>query len=150
MPESALADPVKAACVKEFPAHSGDCGGFAKAVAACVGVTLTGLANDIVKTIRTTPGWRILANGPTAAASAKAGRLVIAGLRGDQQFHPDAHGHVVVVVDGPLAFGKYPTAWWGKLGATGKQGETLNDAWNAQDRDRVTYAEHDLGGPGSL
>jgi len=145
MPESTPTDPVKAACAKEFPAHSDDCSGFAKAVAACVGVTLTGMANDIVDTIRTTPSWRVLPDGPAAAACAKAGRLVVAGLRGDQQFQPDPHGHVVVVVDGPLAFGKYPTAWWGKLGSTGTPGGTLNYAWVPQDRDRVTYAEHDLG-----
>jgi hypothetical protein len=145
MPESHPVDLVKAACAKEFPAHTDDCSGFAKAVAACVGVTLTGLANDIVHTIRTAPGWRVLGDGPAAAASAKAGKLVIAGLRGDQQFHPDTNGHVVVVVDGPLAFGKYPTAWWGKLHATGTAGGTLNFAWIEQDRDRVTYAEHDLG-----
>jgi hypothetical protein len=29
--------------------------------------------------------------------------------------------HVVVVVDGPLAHGKYPTAYWGSLHGIGKK-----------------------------
>lgn len=43
----------------------------------------------------------------------------------------DAHGHVVVVVPGTLAHGRYPSAWWGSLG--GSPG-----------RDHVSYAAHSL------
>jgi hypothetical protein len=69
----------------------------------------------------------------------------MAGLRGSEQAHPDAHGHVVVIVDGPLAHDAYPSAYWGKLGGTGAKDKTINWAWTAEDRDRVFYAAHDLG-----
>jgi hypothetical protein len=47
-------------------------------------------------------------------------------------------------VDGPLAHGRYPSAYWGSLGGTPAKFETVNWAWTENDRDRVTYAEHDL------
>ncbi|HEY4173440.1 MAG TPA: hypothetical protein VGM42_10455 [Rhodopila sp.] len=139
-----MVDTVTAACIAEFPAHSGDCSGFVKAVGAGVGVTITGLANDIVDALRAGGAWTKLADGPAAQAAAKAGKLVIGGLRGDEQAKPDANGHVVVVVDGPLNRDLYPTAYWGQLHGIGKQNTTINWAWTAQDRDKVTYAAHDL------
>jgi hypothetical protein len=139
-----MADPVTAACVRQFPAHSGDCSGFVRAVGADLGVAIKGMANDIVDTLRAGGAWIKLADGPTALASARAGRLVVAGLRGDEQATPNTHGHVVVVVDGPLARDLYPSAYWGQLGGTGAACKTINYAWTAQDRDRVTYAAHDL------
>src|ERR1700693_1601342 len=40
------------------------------------------------------------------------------------------HGHVVVVVAGqPLAHGKYPFAYWGRLGGGGAKDKTVNWAW---------------------
>src|SRR6202034_2574503 len=95
------------ACEAEWDAHQSDCSGFAKAVAARLGVTLTGMANDIVGEIAQAPD--------------------------------PAHGHVVVVVQGPLAHGLYPTAYWGQLGGVGKKDMTLNWAWTAGDRDNVVY-----------
>ena len=136
---------VKAACTKHYEAFKGDCSGFAKAVAKDVGVTLTGDANGIADTLRAgTGGWQMLADG-NAAVAAAANRLVIAGLRGDKQAHASVHGHVVVVVPGPLAHGKYPTAWWGSLGGTPAQDKTINWAWTGQDRDHVVYAAHTIG-----
>jgi hypothetical protein len=139
-----MVDRVTAACVQRFPAHSGDCSGFVKAVGADVGVTIDGMANDIVDTLRAGGPWVTLADGPAALASAQAGKLVLAGLRGDEQTVPNPHGHVVVVVDGPLDRNLYPTAYWGQLGGSGAAGKTINWAWTAQDRDRVTYSAHDL------
>ncbi len=71
---------------------------------------------------------------------------MVAGLRGDEQATPDPHGHVVIVVGGPLdpTHGKYPHAYWGSLGGTPGQDETLNYAWVAADRDRITYAATDI------
>jgi hypothetical protein len=112
-----------------------------------VGVPLAGLANVIVDTLRAGGDWTALPDGPAAAASAAAGKLVIAGLKGSEQTNPDPHGHVVVVVAGPLAQGKYPSAYWGRLGGGGQEDETINFAWRAGDRDRVTYAEHDIPPP---
>jgi hypothetical protein len=144
-----MADPVTAACVREFPAHSGDCSGFVRAVGAHLDVTIEGMANDIVDTLRAGGAWVVLPDGPAALASAQAGQLVVAGLRGDEQAAPNRHGHVVVVVDGPLAHGRYPSAYWGQLGGTGAECKTINWAWTAHDRDRVTYAAHELARPHS-
>jgi len=88
--------------------------------------------------------WVALADGPAALASAQAGKLVVAGLRGDEQASPNPHGHVVVVVDGPLDRNMYPSAYWGQLGGAGAECKTINWAWTVQDRDKVTYAAHDL------
>ena len=130
------------ACEAEWDAHQSDCSGFAKAVATRLGVILTGMANDIVGEIAAAP-WSPVTDGPTAAAQAAQGRLVIAGLNGADQQEPDAHGHVVVVVQGDLAHGLYPTAYWGQLGGIGKKRTPLNWAWREGDRDHVTYGAID-------
>jgi hypothetical protein len=135
---------VREVCEACFDAHKGDCSGFARAVANELKVPLQGLADEIVETLRTGQGWSRLSNGVAAAKSAHDGKLVMAGLKGSEQTHPDLHGHVVVVVDGPLAHDAYPSAYWGQLGGTGAEDETINWAWIAEDRDRVTYAEHDI------
>jgi hypothetical protein len=138
---------VRAACEACFDTNQHDCSGFAKAVASEVGVTLSGQANDIVGALRSGGTWRALPDGVAAAASAAAGKLVIGGLRGDEQFAHSNHGHVVVVVEGPLAHGRYPSAYWGRLGGDGAKFETVNWAWTEHDRDRVTYAEQDIQKP---
>jgi hypothetical protein len=141
-----MPNPVKDACEACFGEHSGDCSGFARAVADQMDVTLLGLANDIVETIRTSDGWRPLPNGAAAAQSAGAGKLVIGGLKGSEQKNRSEHGHVVVVVAGPLdpTHHAYPKAYWGRLGGVGAENQWTNFAWNVDDRDRVSYAEHDL------
>lgn len=140
-----MSDQVKDACGACFGEHENDCSGFARAVAQQLGVTLNGLANDIVDTIRSSPEWTRLADGIAAEQSAAAGKLVIGGLRGDEQANPDPHGHVVVVVAGqPLAHDEYPFAYWGRLGGGGKKDTTVNFAWREADRDNVTYAAHDI------
>jgi hypothetical protein len=139
-----MSDRVREACEDCFEAHASDCSGFARAVADELGVPLEGLADQIVGILRTGPGWTALKDGVAAAQSAQAGKLVIAGLRGSEQARPDAHGHVVVVVGGPLAHDAYPSAYWGRLGGTGEKNKTINWAWTTEDRDHVCYAEHDL------
>lgn len=135
---------VEDACKANYAAHANDCSGFVRAVGAAVGVTITGLANDITMALRAGGAWRALADGVAARDSARAGKLVVGGLRGDEQFNHSNHGHVVVVVDGPLAHDRYPTAYWGSLAGSPAQHQTINWAWDAHDRDRVTYAEHDV------
>jgi hypothetical protein len=142
-----MPDRVQEACEACFEANQHDCSGFVRAVAKQLGVTINGLANEIVDTIRSSTEWRAVPDGTTAAARAAAGQLVIGGMRGDEQFEHSNHGHVVVVVDGPLAHGRYPTAYWGRLGGEGSKNETINWAWTEHDRDRVSYAEHDLPAP---
>jgi hypothetical protein len=135
------ADRVKNACEACFGAHSDDCSGFARAVADRLSVVLQGQADEIVDALRTSGDWKVLPDGLAAAESAAGGKLVIAGLKGSEQVHPDAHGHVVVVVDGPLERDRYPTAYWGKLHGAGQKNSTINFAWAPVDRDKVTYAE---------
>jgi hypothetical protein len=138
----ATAQDIIDACEAEWDAHQSDCSGFAKAVAVRLGVALTGMANDIVGEIQQAP-WTPVADGPTAATEAMQGRLVIAGLKGADQQVPDPHGHVVVVVQGPLAHGLYPTAYWGQLGGVGKKDTGLNWAWREGDRDNIVYGAID-------
>jgi hypothetical protein len=120
-------------CEAQFDAHSHDCSGFLKAVASDLGIELTGMADDIVDEIQAVP-WTVLADGVAAKAQADLGFFVVGGLK------DTPHGHVVVVAQRPLAHGKYPTGYWGRLGATGMKNTTINWAWNAADRDKVTYA----------
>ena len=123
---------VVAACEKWWSQYKGDCSGFVKAVAKVLGVPLTGLADDIVDEIKLPP-WMLLGSGVEAAQKASLG-LVIGALKATP------HGHVVVVVPGALAHGKYPTAYWGTLNGTGRQNATINWAWDARHRDKVVYA----------
>jgi hypothetical protein len=137
---------IVAACEAEWPAFSDDCSGFVRHVAGRLGITLTGLANAIVNEIRQ-GDWHPLQDGRAAKAAADAGQLVIGGLRGDEQGNPEEHGHVVVVVSGPLAHNAYPSAYWGRLGGVGAKDQTVNFAWRAGDRDRVHYAAKPIQSP---
>ena len=134
-------DRVIAACEKEWDSNKSDCSKFVRAVGADLGIHLTGLANDIVRYVRA--NWRAAADGPAAANFAANGMFVIGGLE------HEPHGHVVVVVPGPLNRNKYPTAYWGQLGGVGKKCATINWAWAAGDRDRVEYRYFDFGAPGT-
>ncbi|WP_263144092.1 NlpC/P60 family protein [Pseudomonas sp. RIT-PI-AD] len=127
------AQKIIALCEKHWAAHKRDCSGFVKRVADELGIPLSGQANAMVDQIQRAP-WKRLASGREAKDHAANGELVIAGLKANP------NGHVVIVVDGPLSQGKYPTAYWGSLGGVGKKNTTLNWSWNATDRDRVIYA----------
>lgn len=129
-------------CEDEWPANKSDCSGFVKDVAAALGVSLSGQANDIVDQIAG-PGWTKLNDGKAAKQAADEGKFVIGGLKGSDQQTPSAHGHIVVVVSGPLAKDQYPTAYWGTLGGTGERAKTINWAWKAIDRDSVRYSFQD-------
>lgn len=126
-------------CEDEWPANKGDCSGFVIDVAAALGVSLSGLADDIVDLV-VGPGWTKLTDGKAAKQAADEGKFVIGGLKGNDQQTPSAHGHVVVVVSGPLAKDQYPTAYWGTLGGAGEREKTINWAWKAVDRDNVRFA----------
>jgi hypothetical protein len=125
-------------CEREWPAAQDDCNKFVKAVADALSITVTGNADSIVDQIGGA-GWTKLADGKAAAQEAALGSLVIGGLKGSDQEIPSAHGHVVVVVKGPLDRGKYPTAYWGRLGGGGAKNKTINWSWRSGDRDRVIY-----------
>ena len=131
------------ACEAKFDAHHDDCSGFARAVAAQLGVPLTGDANGIVDAIGGA-GWTQLADGAEARRKADQGWLVIAGLKGKDQAPPVVHGHVAVVVSGPLAHGQ-PSAYWGRLGGRGSKNRTINYAWKAADLPNVRFAARPIG-----
>jgi hypothetical protein len=121
-------------CEANWAANKSDCSAFVKAVAADLGIQLTGLANDIVDQVGRSPWVSLKKDGVAARSRADAGFFVIGGLK-----VLGGHGHVVVVTPGPLAFSKYPTAYWGRLNGTGKKNTTINFAWNEADRDKVLY-----------
>jgi hypothetical protein len=120
-------------CEAHWENHKKDCSGFLKAVASELGISLTGQANAIIDTIQKSP-WIVLGSGAEAQQKAVNGMLVVAGKKAS------GHGHVAIVVPGPLSHGKYPTAYWGSLGGTPKKNTTLNWSWSKIDRDDVIYA----------
>jgi hypothetical protein len=140
----ASADEIIEACreARTVPANAANCNEFVIAVAAKCGITLSGNADQIMSEI-TGPGWEQLGHdGVKASAAAADGALVVGGMT--SQALGDAHGHVVIVVKGPLAHGKYPTAYWGSQNPAIRQdggvGTTVNYSFNTNDRDRVIYA----------
>jgi hypothetical protein len=122
---------VKKACEDNWEAHKADCSSFVKAVAERLGISVSGQANDIIIHIRSQ--WTRATSGVDAAAKAAEGKFVIGGLEAEP------NGHVVVVVSGPLNRAKYPSAYWGRLGAVGRKNQTINWSWNEIDRDKVEY-----------
>jgi hypothetical protein len=128
-------------CKKEWVFHKSDCSAFVEGVAADLGIKLTGQADDIVGEIHG-GNWTLLPNGIAAKQKADAGGFVIGGLKGADNVPPQDHGHVVVVVSGPLdsTYGKYPTAYWGRLNGVGEENKTVNYAWNKNSVDQVYYA----------
>lgn len=133
-------DRVTAECLAQWPAHKEDCNQFVKAVAARLGVALSGNADAIVDSIRGA-GWTPLADGVAAAAAAERGDFVVGGMKSSEL--GDAHGHVVVVVRGPLEHGKYPRAYWGSLSETirdnGGLGKGVNWSFSRDKRDSISF-----------
>jgi hypothetical protein len=134
-------------CELYWPKYYNDCSGFVKAVAEKNGVFLSGNANDIVQ--YTSNSWTCLANGIEAANAASKGKFVIAGLAATT-----GHGHVVIVVPGQPANGRYPYAYWGTLhemtfdlggrkftinGGVGRRHQTINWAWQQDVLPHVIY-----------
>lgn len=138
-----------AACQRNLLPHANNCSGFVRAVANDCGVLLLGDANFIVDQLKSSS--RVLVDGVQASRAAAAGDLVIGGVKST------GHGHVVVVVDGPLNRGKYPYCFWGQyrgltvLGQTHNVGfsrghGTLNWAFGSDSRDKIVYAAYPTSG----
>src|SRR5260370_35574026 len=114
------------ACDKKWDAHKSDCSGFVKAGAADLEVNtlapgdnanaIVDKLNKIVNEPNNATGWTEIKPGDGSAAKVQAdvGLFVIGGLKGSAMAKPEEHGHVVVIVSGPLDPGhdKYPTAYW--------------------------------------
>lgn len=135
---------VRSACEANYEANKNNCSGFACAVAHAVEVPLAGLTNDIVDTIRRGGEWTELANGLAAAAAAASGKLVLAGLCGDEQATPSVHGHVAVIVSGAPYQGVYPYAYWGSDRGIPYENTPIDYAWTHPDLPKVTFAQHDI------
>ena len=143
-----LSTGVIACCQKRFSEHHNDCSGFVRTVASDCGVLLFGDANEIVEQLQNSPissAWDLIPDGATAAQYASRGYLVIGGAKAK------GHGHVVVIVKGPLARGKYPYAFWGQYRGLNVAGTiynvgfsrghgTVNYAFGRDTRDQLEYA----------
>jgi hypothetical protein len=131
------ADPVIVACETEWESWKSDCSGFAKAVAARLGVNLSGQANELIDYLTRAPEWRSLGADPRRAATqANLGDFVIAGLKARP------HGHVVIVVKSAATL--YPVGYWGRFGAVGKKNTTINFSWRRADLSNVLFFSRKL------
>jgi cell wall-associated NlpC family hydrolase len=130
---------ILAACRKFYDLYSDDCSGFIRAVARELGYTLTGNADDLVSELERR--WTTIDRAQAIEAAA-AGTLVIVGLKAADHNPPRRHGHIAVVVDGPLYHGKYPRVWCGSIGGSAGQSEgnkSVGEVWRRTDRDNVSY-----------
>ena len=145
--ESTARGTIAQTCIDEWPDHKDYCNQFVIAVAQTFGVALSGQADDILEQV-SGGDWTSLTDGPAASAAAADGKLVVGGLSSVEL--NDTHGHVVIVVPptGPLAFGKYPYAYWGSenpaIRDKGGEGTTLNWSFSKAVRDRIRYASRSL------
>jgi hypothetical protein len=139
---SPTAAAVIAACEREWPHQLHDCSGFVRAVARDMGVLLTGQADNIVDFIDT--HWRDPGSEGFASEWADAGFLVIAGLRGDEQQVPNAHGHVVIIVPGTSNTG-HALGYWGRFHGTGMKQASISLAWRAADLENVIFRATPIG-----
>src|ERR1700690_483070 len=132
------ADSVGSALAEAYAANANDCSGFVRDVAERLGLNLEGNADALVDPFRR--DWRTLDTLPQVVHEVGSGRLVVAGLRSDEHKPKRQHGHVVVIVAGPLYYGKYPRCWGGGIGsAQSKETKSVGEVWNQADRDSVSY-----------
>jgi hypothetical protein len=135
---------IVAACIKHWPGQKHDCSGFVKAVAADLGVSLSGQANDIYKQIRSA-GWTAIGTGLKASriagVSASEGNFVV----GASQATPN--GHVAIIVDYRNAFDSYDpkdrskaVAFWGSKGSVGEEYYRITESWSSTAMESVYFA----------
>lgn len=130
---------IVAACRKWYGSFSNDCSGFVRAVTAELGHPVSGNADGIMNELSRSAAWESI-DRATAVASAAAGQLVIAGLKSSEHNPVASHGHVVIVVDGPLYHEKYPLVWGGSIGSAQSRGtKSVGEVWRRSDRDDVRY-----------
>lgn len=130
---------ILAACKKHYDVYADDCSGFVRAVAKELGYPLAGNANALVDYLD--KSWTKI-DRAKAVELAKAGTLVIAGLKSSDHNPPRSNGHVVIVVDGTLYHNKYPPVWGGSIAgpvAQSKGTKTVGEVWRSTDRDTVRY-----------
>jgi hypothetical protein len=124
-----------------------NCSGFVKSVAQALAVPLPPQANadGIADTVASVAGWMQLVSGPAAQHRAAIGYFVLALLRGRDHRPPAQHGHVGVIVGGPIDRGRYPIIWCGSIGRAQSQGgSSVGQVWNPAVRDDVEYWAYTL------
>jgi hypothetical protein len=121
------------ACEAVWEANKSNCSGFVKAVAASLSVNPFDAGDDadtIVNKLPAAAGWAAQTDLATVEANAAAGWFIVAGLQSSGFTPPRNHGHVVVVVQGddPNHPG-FPMAYWGTLGAVGRENASIRNAF---------------------
>jgi hypothetical protein len=121
------------ACEAVWVANKSNCSGFVKAVASSLGVTTFDggdNADAIVNKLPAAAGWSQLTDLATVEANAASGWFIVAGLQSSGFTPPRNNGHVVVVVQGddPNHPG-FPMAYWGTLGAVGRENASIRNAF---------------------
>jgi hypothetical protein len=144
----AQSDEIKGACrqLRAIAANADNCNQFVVMVAERFHVTLHGNADQIMATVTGADWTHHGTDGKAASEAAETGALVVGGMTSAAL--GDAHGHVVIVVAGPLNRDKYPTAYWGSQNAAirpaGALGTTINFSFTVADRDKVIYASRSV------
>jgi len=114
-----------------------NCSGDVRAVAQVLGGTLYGNANNITKQIQG-EGWTVYNSGAAVYYyGISQGKYCIAGWPNPD---PSKSGHVANLVDGPLAYGIYPTGYWGSVGSIGKPNKTINLSFTRSQLKEVIYS----------
>jgi hypothetical protein len=145
--DQCILDAAKAAWTESFlkvTPNKDNCSGFVKSVAGKLGVPLPATADADGLAEALAASWTRLKSGAEAARSAATCHLVLAVLKGADHNPPRHHGHIGVVVAGPLYRDTYPTLWCGSLGGQAQsQGDkSVGEVWNRADRDSVGYYEY--------
>ena len=138
-------------CESNWDANKADCSKVCqnrgRRVESCT-IPADSNADKIVEYLETSKDWTSLpkGDGNKAKTEADGGKFVIGGMKAKDLMPAQKHGHVLVVVSGPLdpTHKKYPTAYWGTLGGEGKKKSTVNYAFRKEDRDRVEYFSRTL------
>ena len=145
MSEESKADALLRVCREQFKnlANQAYCNYFVDNVARELGYkSFVGrTANDIVDYLDVS--WPEV-SGKEAAVFASWGHFLIAGLRSweyKRPQHTNGHGHVAVVISGPLYLGKYPMVYCGGARMAGRSNGTKSsgEVWKKEDRDQVHY-----------
>jgi len=135
-------------CKAVWPSKKNACNFFAIEVANRLGITLTGVADDIVDQIKGA-GWSQLADGPGASDAAARGKFVIAGMKAADFTSPRTEGHVAIVVAGPMNPGGWaPAGYWGSTDSgvanNGGAGNPISLCFRKEDAANIVYACRDI------
>ena len=125
------ANNIQLLCESNWGKYKNDCSGFVKAVSNKLGIQLSGQANAMIDIMNRLPWIQLGTDISEAIRYANQNYLVIAGLK------KTPHGHVAIIM--PNSSKPYPTAYWGRLGSSGKKNTTINWSWNHHDLKEVEY-----------